>query len=294
MQYFSERESGELSRDNKDIGEDAWGGIRALIRARVEDGSFGYDYPQTCEDGPIRIGTDAAAFRDAMRAHIPGLEAWPWGNTTEAPSTLQILDIIEFCCKYVAKPSSTIPHRNHFFHHDHLLEFDEEAGREEFRAEIETIFRRNGIAYELTKQGLIERLLYPVLREALAESDFDTGDTELDDLLGKARRKFLDRDPELRREALQPLWDAWERLKSIEGEGDVRAGVRSMLDTVAGPDSPKLREVMEREANELRDIGNRHGIRHRDTNQENITKSEHVDYLFHRMFSLIQLVLRLR
>ena len=33
MTYFSEREYGELPRDNEEIGDEVWGGIRALIQA---------------------------------------------------------------------------------------------------------------------------------------------------------------------------------------------------------------------------------------------------------------------
>ena len=83
MQYFSERENGPLPRDNEDIGDDVWGGIRAVIQARVEDGSFGATFPKNCDDGPVVIGTDEAALRDAMRAHVPGLSTWRWRNTSD-------------------------------------------------------------------------------------------------------------------------------------------------------------------------------------------------------------------
>ena len=106
MTYFSEREYGELPRDNEEIGDEVWGGIRALIQARVENGSFGAKYPQNCPDGRIPIGTDATAFRDAMRARM--FLDWQLGHgadTAEAPSTLEILDLIEFCWMNVAEPS---------------------------------------------------------------------------------------------------------------------------------------------------------------------------------------------
>ena len=114
-----------------------WGGIRALIQARVENGSFGAKFPENCPDGPIVIGTDAAALRDAMRAHVPGLSIWPWRSTAETPSTLDILDIIEFCWMNVAEPSRIDPHPGGYYQHNHLLEFDVNAGKELFRAEIE-------------------------------------------------------------------------------------------------------------------------------------------------------------
>ena len=73
-----------------------------------------------------------------------------------------ILYLIKFCWKSIGKPRS-IGHHS-YFKHDHLA-FDEEAGRKEFREEIETIFRRNGIAYVLTEEGRIERLASHVFQE---------------------------------------------------------------------------------------------------------------------------------
>ena len=294
MQYFSRREIGPLARDNEEICDEGWGGIRALIQAGVEDGAFGLAYPENCDDGPIAIGTNHVAFRDAMRAHIPGLGTWPWRNTSDVPSTLDILDMIEFCWKNIAKPSNIIPHRDFYYPHNHLLEFDVNAGREHFRADIETIFSSHGIAYQLTEDGLIERLTDPVLRETLTNQDFDTGDTELDDLLNKSKLKFLDPDPEKRREALEHLWDAWEKLRSLDGQGGVSQRAAAMLDAAAGPASPQFREALHKEAHEIYSLGNNHDIRHRNMHQERLARNEHVDYLFHRMFSLIQMILRLR
>ena len=128
----------------------------------------------------------------------------------------------------------------------------------------------------------------------LVESDFDTGDAELNRLLSTAQRKFLDPRPETRREALESLWDAWERLKTLDGQGDKKAQARAMLDNAAGSSSPKFRDALDREATELTGIGNSLRIRHSETNQEMLTTSEHVDYLFYRLFSLIQLILKSR
>ena len=49
---------------------------------------------------------------------------------------------------------------------------------------------------------------------------------------------------------------------------------------------------MEGEARELTNIGNTFMIRHSETEKVPIKESEHVDYLFHRMFALILMILR--
>ena len=111
-------------------------------------------------------------------------------------------------------------------------------------------------------------------------------------MLEAARAKFLDYHHEVRREALLELWDAWERLKTT-GEGANKAEqISSLLDIAASPDYPKFRERLETEAVELTSIGNSHQIRHTEVIQEKIEQSEHIDYLFHRLFGMINLILK--
>ena len=292
MQYFSDTEGIELPRDNHEISRDAWGGISALISQRVTDGSFGDAYRKICQDGNAIIGTDTETFRLAIHGEISGMAHIPWDFEMyeTQPTTIQILDLIVFCWNHISDPNNYYWHK-HFRHWD--LQFDKESGQERFKDDIERIFRRNGIAYNFTYDGKIERIAPPFLHEELAKSDFDTGNPELDRLLNSAKRKFLDPDLETRGESLEALWGAWERLKTIDIK-DKKAGIKALLDGAAGPSSVTFRCALERESKELTNIGNSLGIRHSETNQEKLVRSEHIDYSFHRMFSLIHLILRMR
>ncbi len=322
MLYFSEREKGEAPREKEEISENAWRGIRTLIITGIKDGSFGARYPKTCRDGTAVIGTDAQAFSNAIQAEIPGLPEYPWKNQKpDDLSTLNILDMIKFCWKSIGKPvqkeyhdlthqyklsrlsrqesMSNVgiippPKRYEDFGAHHHLEFNVRDGRQEFRGEIETIFRRNGIAYELTDEGRIKQLVPPVFFEALVGAHFNTGDHDLNHLLRTAQEKFINPDPDTRQEALEPLWDAWERLKTLDGHGDKKTRVKTMLDATAGSKSPRFRQALEDDSRALTDIGNKLRIRHSETNQEQLAKSEHGDYLFYRLYSLIHLIIRLR
>lgn len=119
MSYFSDAIRGERPRDRESIDESAWRGIRALIKARVEDGSFGAAFPETCHDGAGPIGTDVGSFWDAMQGNIPTLAGHPpWHSYSDQPSTLDALDIIEFCWRSLAKPIRLGYHD--FFKHYHL------------------------------------------------------------------------------------------------------------------------------------------------------------------------------
>lgn len=292
MKYFSEKEEGERPLVNEEIGTGAWGGIKTAVIRHIENGAFGATYPLSCDDGRGPIGADAEAFWEAMQAEIPGFQDRqlpPWFRGEEQPRVLDILDMIEFCWRCIGKPIQTSYH-SHFQHHH--LRFDVEAGRSEFGAEINQIFRPNGIVYALNAGGSIERTAPPVLREALASTNFRTRDPDLNRMLEAARVKFLDPDEEVRREALEKLWDAWERLKTLGPGADKPAQITALLDTTAGAASPVFRQKLENGAKELTKIGNDLQIRHTEVGKERVGMSEHIDYLFHRLFSLIRVILR--
>lgn len=289
MTYFSERKTGEVPRTAMEIPDTVWRGIARLIEARIEDGSFGARFPENCPDGAGPCGTDARMVWDTMFAEIPNLAGRDDPLGDEQPPIIDQMDMIEFCWRAVGKPESWQFHS--FFRHDHL-NFDIEVGRVEFCESINRIFQRNGLAYELADAGEIQRLAPPGLREALVQTIFSTGDDGLDIMLETARQKFLDPDEGVRREALEKLWDAWERVKTVEPGADKRAQATTLMDRAAGSDGSKFRAMLEVEARELTTIGNSFQIRHSETTQEPLISADHVDYLFHRLFSLIRLVLR--
>ncbi len=130
----------------------------------------------------------------------------------------------------------------------------------------------------------------PVLREPLSHATFKTGDPALDGLLQSAQSKFLSNNPDLRKEALEKLWDSWERLKTLEPGKDKKDSARLLLDKTTTERA--FRESLEAEARALTEIGNNFMIRHTEVGKVPITSAEQVEYLFHRMFSLIRLILR--
>lgn len=272
------------------MSETAWAGIRVVILGRIEDGSFGAVYPEYCQDDRGRIGTNVTNLWTAMHAEIPSLQERPWHETSQLPATPDALRIVKFCWRSIGKPEHGSFHK--YFGHYHL-NFDVGAGRREFEKDVNRIFRQNKLAYELTADGRIERLASPVLHQQLAQALFLTSDTELDRMLETARQKFLDPVEATRREALESLWDAWERLKTIYPGADKKTQTTAMLDTV-GSASSKFREAVEKEAKELTALGNSLQIRHSETSQERIERLDQVDYLFHRLFALIHMILRSR
>jgi hypothetical protein len=285
--YFTDRERGPRPRSNENIAYPAWGGVIAIVESMMAKGYFGLDFPRECPDGQGPIGNDDRVVVLTMQGDIPDIE-WPFEERL-LPSTLAILDVIEFCHHHVAKPTSYGFHS--FFSHDHLS-FDREAGQKELRERVNQLFARNGLVYELRESGQVVRAGPPVLHESLHSTTFRTGDPDLDSMLETARAKFLDPDPRIRRESLEKLWDAWERLKTLEPGKDKKASIQVML-ARASPEAT-FRAALDQEARALTDIGNSFQIRHSEISQTPLTLNEHVDYLFHRLFALILLLLRLK
>lgn len=101
------------------------------------------------------------------------------------------------------------------------------------------------------------------LQEALASTVFDTGDKALDKLLETARAKFLNRSLDVRKDGLEKLWDAWERLKTVEPDKDKKGQATALLNKATK--EPNYRKLLEDEAMALTSIGNNFMIRHTET-----------------------------
>lgn len=132
------------------------------------------------------------------------------------------------------------------------------------------------------------RVLPPVLFEAMGTLP-PSGDHMLDTLLQDACSKFKDPTPKSRTDATEKLWDAWERLKSIEVHGDKRMSVAKLLDKAA-PEKT-FRTLLESEARALTEVGNAFHIRHFETDKVAISQPEQYAYLFHRLFALMHFLL---
>ncbi|OOH88496.1 AbiJ-NTD4 domain-containing protein [Comamonas kerstersii] len=298
--YFSDREQGSRPRIEEVVSPTVWGGIVGLVQSLIATGAFGAKYPEPCPDGQGPIGTDENALMLAVQAEMPGL-AWPLVTTERiqedyfskeqpfAPDTLLVLDFIEFCHRVVAKPIEGSFHT--FFGHHHLS-FDEAEGQQVFREDINRIFSRNNLAYELRPDGQVVRLAPAVLSESLSSARFRTSDSILNDMLEESRAKFLNPSQSIRREAVERLWDCWERLKSLDSPGNKKQSIESLL-LQAAPDAA-FRSVLETEARALTEIGNSFHIRHSEVTQSALTDSAHIDYLFHRLYSLMALLLSKR
>ena len=283
--YWTDQEYGARPRTIDVIDERVWNGLRSLITTGLDDGSFGYRFPEECPDRGPFYGCNWQAFGHRLRAEVGDID-WPLPDQ-ELPPTDVILDVLVFCADSVGKPIKEDYHRYYRHHH---LSWNREAGLERFLSDVNRILARNGVAYELTPDGA-RRLLPEPLAKALRSTVFKTGDAETDRLLEAARHRIALPKQDDRQVALEKLWDAFERLKTLEPGADKRRRADALLDRVAAPGT-KFREVLGEEARALTGIGNRFRIRHSEVWTESVSSPAQMDYLFGRMFAFVRIVLK--
>jgi hypothetical protein len=296
--FYSDRTGQAVPRVSEDVSPNAWQGLTALIQARVRDGSLARAFPlQDCVDAPARItGTDEAMFLDSLRAHIPVLGEAVL-DPRHPPDTVTALDVVDFVARNVDQPSRRVPHE--YFGHEHLSFTDHQTdgtcsadhapGQARFRDDIDLIFARNGIAFALAGDMRVHRLGPPEARSLISDFRPATSDPQLDAMLSDATARFLSRNPADRLDSLEKLWDAFERLKTLEPGGRLKRSVTQLLDQTA---AQPFRGVIEAEFAALTGIGNAYTIRHHGRSQSALPSDAAVDYLFTRLLGLIAFVLR--
>ncbi|MCX4827048.1 hypothetical protein OG883_46275 [Streptomyces sp. NBC_01142] len=311
---YSTREGLGPRRDRETITPGAWQGITALIGQWANNGSLARHFPlYECVDDRGRntiTGTDMGMFLRAITGHIPDLAVTPQPDGLELerspldpysmPDTASVLDLIEFVARYIDKPIDATNHPwggNHtdytFRHGDGPDPFSDRKlspGEAELRDKVNEIFERNGIAYIVSDTMQVQRLGPVEARLLVSEFRPSTGDARLDGLLDDAMGRFLSRKPADRQDAVEKLWDAFERLKTLEGNNKAVAGPKLIED--AALSSEPFRKLLSDEFHLLTQVGNNFTIRHHELAKTPPPSDDARDYLFVRLASVIAVVLR--
>jgi hypothetical protein len=136
-------------------------------------------------------------------------------------------------------------------------------------------------------ETLARRRVLPTASAQALRARPQSPDAELDQMLEEACVLFASPVPSERQRALERLWDAWERAKTLHG--DMKQSVKKLLDDATT--EPKFRELIEEDADALTKAGNAFYIRHKGTAQTKLPRPEETDYLFMRLHTLLVLVL---
>ena len=147
---FSERMGQPIPRVKEALDEPVRTALLQLIELRVERNSFGpVPFPVQCPDGHGNSGCDQQALRNNMAGYQviwPG-DARKGLDHKELSDIRKIFDPLQYAYEHVAQP---IPggYHSHFSHSHH--DYDQEAGRKQLAEEVNRLFERNGIAFQLS------------------------------------------------------------------------------------------------------------------------------------------------
>jgi hypothetical protein len=133
------------------------------------------------------------------------------------------------------------------------------------------------------------RPVSPILLEAMRNFP-PSGDDVLDEKLQEACRKFKDPAPQSLQDAVEKLWDSLQRLKTLDHQ-DKKKSIFILLEKTI--DEPKFRDSINKEMLALTEIGDNFQIRHFETNKPPLNQNQ-LEYLFHRLYSLIRFLLLAR
>ncbi|QLE29996.1 AbiJ-NTD4 domain-containing protein [Vibrio parahaemolyticus] len=298
MKYFSDSERGALPRTKNEIPHNVWLGVTAYIQGLIDTGWFGEQFPELCPDGQGCYGTNERTFSSALQAEVLGItypfvteeeedpESWCSQKVSFTPSYLDILDLVQFCYVNVSKPTFGRQYHSYYGHY-HIASFDSESAKDDFLEKINTIFSRNGLAYELLGDGQIIRVISSSLNSVIQQIQ-KTSEHALNDLLEHANRKICNPDVRVRYEALKELWDAFERIKTILKPENKKQSMTILLESCSSDTA--FRSELEAEARTLTNIGNKFFIRHSEMSQIKLSDSDHIEYLFHRLASFMLLL----
>lgn len=283
LDFYSDRESGPTPATNDELTEPIRQALLSYVISLVNGYWFAEKYPVHCTDGNNVCDTNRLHIETEILAFIPGIRM-PLTNH-DAVTDTDLFDLLDYTAASISKPKQREYH-SYLKHYE--LEFDRPAGLREVRDRINTILARGGMNYEMDTTGRIQRRGSAPLRHVLAALVPATGDTDLDDLITHATELYTSRNARERQVALEKLWDAFERLKTLKGTGDKKAKIANLL---AAVEPVELREEINTEMNALTRIGNNFRIRHAELGKTPVPDNAR-DYIFQRMGNLLIFLLQ--
>ena len=257
-----------------------------------------WKYPEECPDGRGCCGLNDEKMNIDMKFRIPSLYRYNdmistprkgWSSSEyEEFDQFALLDYIEFFAQNVTDVARRTWHS--FFGHDDLSFADTTEVFDEFQKDINEVFKLTGLSYILTNDKTIERVAeHGVISPDVVKIVQSASESGTRELLMQALTLFKHRNPAERKNAVEKIWDALERVKTFyaaQGQKDKKASVEKVIKAMSGGQS-EFEALFNAEFKALTDIGNNFRIRHHETYVTDIADDRHYDYFFNRCLSLI-------
>lgn len=258
--------------------------------------NIAWKYPIECDDGYGCCGLDIEKLSVDMSFEIPGLyknsrdELDVPKYRSDEFDQYALLDFIEFLAINIKDITKRDFHS--YFGHYHLRFSETKSIVHQFRMDVNAIFQKTGLLYNLTATGAIERIINgDMLSDKTLEDLATIKEPGLKELLYDAINSHKSPSPSENRHAIDKIWDAFERLKTYFTELDKKASADKIVKTIASG-RQEFYDLLNKEFKELTDIGNKFRIRHHETDKYEITDRRHGDYFFARCLSVISLAIQ--
>ena len=200
------------------------------------------------------------------------------------------MDLIELIVQNCRDITDRFWHK--FYNHYELSFAKTQEISKEFREDINGVFNKTGLLYILTEDGIVER----VIEHGVLSTETETAIKQVSELgtkglLEEAITLFKQPNPAARKDAVEKIWDALERLKTYYTMFDKKSSAAKIVGEMANG-QPEFIKLFDDEFWALTSIGNDFRIRHHETSKIDITDNRHYDYFFNRCMSLIALAVQ--
>lgn len=315
---FSERNLGHQIRTNENLSFTFWKKLTQILDKMHKSNYFSISYPliypiyydMDSNDylGHISSGQiyacDDNRLSEDLNFYIDNDISWPLQIKKKErdwmPSKNQIFDIIEFLYSKINSIESNTYHSEAYYEEGISITVlkpkqNDNSAREKFAKEINTLLSAGKMIYVFDENlGEIHSIISHETRQLIVSAlDFKTFylDSEYSQFLKSACELISNPSFEKRYDALDKLWDAFDRLKCYfdpKNQNEKKTSCKKILDLF--PNNPLFCIDLDKEMKILTDLGNQVRIRHKETYQETLTDSIQVNYLFNRCLAMIVLI----
>ena len=258
-----------------------------------------WKYPAECPDGNGCCGLDFEKFSEDMEFEIPTLfrregriekprsiyNVFEAGSIDDEFDQYALIDLIEFVAQNIRDITRKSYHS--FFRHDDLSFGETNEIAKKFIEEINRTFQKVGLLYQLTTNLEVERIEETAILSEKIEKNIQTiNEPGLRELLIMAVQKHKSPYPDDQKDAVEKIWDAFERLKTYYIDKKKNESADQIISDMSEGKEAYIK-LFTAEFKLLTEIGNNYRIRHHETNKIDITDIRHYDYFFNRCLALI-------
>lgn len=201
-----------------------------------------------------------------------------------------ILDFVEYVYHNIKDFNAGYHHP--FFNHTHLHFLETNDAAKSFLEDTNKIFAKTGLLYQLNENGEVERMvLNRVIIDETKNNIKTIQDKGLEELINDALLSFLKPGTKNLENAVEKIWDAFERAKTYYVGLDKKTSSTKLILNISEEQNEMI-EVLKLEFKELTDLGNSFRIRHHETDKIDFSSDNHKEYFFNRCLSLLSLILK--